>query len=415
MQYKHIIFDLDGTLIDTELAVLQSLQETLKEIQNKDYTKEELNFVLGIPGETALQKLNISDIENVKSVWEKKFKNHFSKIRLFPYVCQLISDLKSMGLKVGIITSKTRKEYVDDFIPFGLGGKIDISLCIDDYETPKPSSKAMKLYLEYAKINPQEAIYIGDTIYDYDCAKGASVDFGLAVWGCKSFKGIAAKYFFNSPEEIYNQLNNKLTNESKLISLAKELQFIGQVGETYTKDPFDLERFKRIREISAELINLISSIPVPKIKDLFCNETGFQTPKIDVRAAIVKDSKILLVEENNHTWSLPGGWVDVNESIKSSVKKEVLEEAGLEVVPLKLIAVQDRNLHNIPLYAYGIAKVFVLCEIIGGNFKENIETIKSDFFSVDNLPTLAEEKVNIQQISMCIRAANNKEWQTLFD
>ena len=415
MQYKHIIFDLDGTLIDTESAVLQSLQKTLKEIQNKDYTKEELHFVLGIPGETALQKLRISDIETAKSVWLKNFRNQFSEIKLFPYVSELISDLKSVGLKVGIITSKTRMEYVDDFLPFDLGEKIDISLCIDDYETPKPSSKAMKLYLQKAEINSQEAIYIGDTIYDYECAKGAGVDFGLAVWGCKRFDGIAAKYFFNSPEEIYNQLNNKLTDETKLINIAKELQFIGQVGETYTKDLFDLERFKRIRELSAEIINLISSIPVPKIKDLFCNETGFQTPKIDVRAAIVKDNQILLVEEKNHTWSLPGGWVDVNESIKSSVKKEVLEEAGLEVVPLKLIAVQDRNLHNIPLYAYGIAKAFVLCEIVAGNFKENIETIKSEFFSIDNLPLLAEEKVNIQQISMCIRAANNKEWQTLFD
>lgn len=415
MQYKHIIFDLDGTLIDTESAVLQSLQKTLKEIQNKDYTKEELHFVLGIPGETALQKLRISDIKTAKSVWLKNFRNQFSEIKLFPYVSELISDLKSVGLKVGIITSKTRMEYEDDFLPFDLGEKIDISLCIDDYETPKPSSKAMKLYLQKAEINSQEAIYIGDTIYDYECAKGAGVDFGLAVWGCKRFDGIAAKYFFNSPEEIYNQLNNKLTDETKLINIAKELQFIGQVGETYTKDLFDLERFKRIRELSAEIINLISSIPVPKIKDLFCNETGFQTPKIDVRAAIVKDNQILLVEEKNHTWSLPGGWVDVNESIKSSVKKEVLEEAGLEVVPLKLIAVQDRNLHNIPLYAYGIAKAFVLCEIVAGNFKENIETIKSEFFSIDNLPLLAEEKVNIQQISMCIKAANNKEWQTLFD
>ena len=328
MQYKHIIFDLDGTLIDTESAVLQSLQKTLKEIQNKDYTKEELHFVLGIPGETALQKLRISDIKTAKSVWLKNFRNQFSEIKLFPYVSELISDLKSVGLKVGIITSKTRMEYEDDFLPFDLGEKIDISLCIDDYETPKPSSKAMKLYLQKAEINSQEAIYIGDTIYDYECAKGAGVDFGLAVWGCKRFDGIAAKYFFNSPEEIYNQLNNKLTDETKLINIAKELQFIGQVGETYTKDLFDLERFKRIRELSAEIINLISSIPVPKIKDLFCNETGFQTPKIDVRAAIVKDNQILLVEEKNHTWSLPGGWVDVNESIKSSVKKEVLEEAG---------------------------------------------------------------------------------------
>ena len=107
----------------------------------------------------------------------------------------------------------------------------------------------------------------------------------------------------------------------------KELQFIAQGGLTYSKDVFDIERFERIREIAAEMLSLQSEIPIEKVKNLFCNETGFQTPKLDTRAAIFKDDKILLVKEKNGTWSLPGGWVDINQSIKTNTEKEVKEEA----------------------------------------------------------------------------------------
>ena len=99
------------------------------------------------------------------------------------------------------------------------------------------------------------------------------------------------------------------TVQPQWLEWAKELQFIAQGGLTYSKDVFDIERFERIREIAAEMLSLQSEIPIEKVKNLFCNETGFQTPKLDTRAAIFKDDKILLVKEKNGTWSLPGGWV----------------------------------------------------------------------------------------------------------
>lgn len=415
MNYKHIIFDLDGTLINTERAVLNSLKETIKDVLNKDYSLSDLKFALGIPGDVVLEKLNIKNKEFAKEIWTTKIKQHYSKIALFPFIEEAVNSIKSQGIKVGILTSKTREEYIQDFLPFNISNLFEISLCIDDYHSPKPSSKGMLDYLKLAKIEPQEALYIGDTIYDYKCATGANVDFGLAVWGCNFFEGIQAKYNFNTPQDIIYDLEIKYENEDRLVKLGKELQFIGQVGETYTKDAFDLDRFKRIRGISAEILSIKSDISIEKVKDLFCNETGFQTPKLDVRGAIIKENKILLVQERNYTWSLPGGWVDVNDSIKTSVIKEVHEEAGLRVVPTKLIAIQDRNVHNSPKYAYGITKAFVLCEVIDGHFIENIETIKSAYFSIEDLPNLAEEKVNKSQIKMCLHAAKNEDWQTLFD
>ena len=202
----------------------------------------------------------------------------------------------------------------------------------------------------------------------------------------------------------------------KWLKWAIEIQSLAQAGLTYTDNVYDIERYERLREIAAEIIEEKSNISLEKVKDLFCNENGYQTPKIDTRAAIFKDEKILLTHENNGTWSLPGGWCDVLESVASNTIKEVKEETGLDVETIKIIAVQDRNKHNKPIYAYGVCKIFVLCNVIGGEFIENIETTEIKYFSLDEIPNnLAEEKTNNEQIEMCFKANKDKKWQTQFD
>lgn len=161
-----------------------------------------------------------------------------------------------------------------------------------------------------------------------------------------------------------------MDSQEKWLQWAIELQSIAQAGLFYEKDKFDIERYERIREISAQIISHQSKIPLHKVKDLFCNEIGYQTPKIDTRAAIFKDDKILLVKENSGKWSLPGGWVDVNVSVKENVIKEVKEKAGLDVTADVVIAVQDREKHNLPIYAYKVCKIFILCHVLGGHFEK---------------------------------------------
>lgn len=196
---------------------------------------------------------------------------------------------------------------------------------------------------------------------------------------------------------------------------AMEMQSIGQCGLTYAKDPYDLQRYQRLRDLAAEMLSWQTELPAEKIKSLFCSEEGYQTPKLDTRAAMFRDGKILLVRERSGRWALPGGWVDVLESVASNTVKEVKEEAGLDVEARRIIAVQDRNRHNTPPYAYGICKVFVLCGILGGGFVENLETTASDFFPLEHLPPLAQEKTTREQIALCFEAYEAEHWETRFD
>lgn len=202
----------------------------------------------------------------------------------------------------------------------------------------------------------------------------------------------------------------------KILEWAIKIQSIAQAGLTYGRDPYDLERYEALRSVAAEMMAERTGISAGKVKDLFCSETGYQTPKIDTRAAVFQEGRILLVHEKNGTWSLPGGWCDVDQSVASNVIKEVREETGLEVTAEKLIAIQDWRLHNVQNYAYGVIKIFVLCRKTGGSFCENIETTETGYFDRDKLPAdLAEEKTTAEQIKMCFDAYYDDNWITRFD
>ena len=199
------------------------------------------------------------------------------------------------------------------------------------------------------------------------------------------------------------------------LAWAVELQALAQAGLTYGKDIYDRERYLRIRQIAAEMLAMKSGLSLETVQNLFCSEAGYQTPKLDTRAAIFRDDKILLVHENDGTWCLPGGWCDVNISAAENVVKEVKEEAGLDVPADLVIAVQDREKHNRPVYANKICKIFFLCTATGGEFQPNSETTETGYFGIEELPTLATAKVTQEQIQMCFDAYHADHWVTQFD
>ena len=207
-----------------------------------------------------------------------------------------------------------------------------------------------------------------------------------------------------------------MKNSDKILAWAVELQAIAQTGLYYCENKFDIERFERIRDISAEMIALKSDISTEKVKGLFFADSGYCTPKIDTRGAIFKDNKILLVQESDGRWTMPGGWCDVDCSPAENTIKEVKEEAGLDVTVDKLVAVQDRAKHNARTYAFGVAKMFFICTAVGGEFQKNIETIDSKYFSENEIPeNLATEKCTAKQIKLCFQAYHAEFWETVFD
>ena len=204
---------------------------------------------------------------------------------------------------------------------------------------------------------------------------------------------------------------------SPWLDWAVELQALAQAGLAYGRDAFDIERFTRVREIACDMLSYKTGLPQDTVRDLFCNETGYQTPKIDCRAAVFRGDTLLLVRERDGKWSLPGGWVDVHLSVGDCLVKEVREEAGLAVRVSRLVAVLDRDRHNSPRHAYGICKVFALCEETGAPdaFAANAETSARGFFAPDALPPLSLDRVTPGQLDLCRRAAADPAWQPVLD
>ncbi|WP_313094242.1 NUDIX hydrolase [Streptococcus parasuis] len=203
--------------------------------------------------------------------------------------------------------------------------------------------------------------------------------------------------------------------QDKWLDWAVRLQAIAQTGLAYGKDVYDIERFEEVRQIAAEMLVEPSGQPLEVVKELFCNESGYQTPKLDTRAAIFQDNKILLVQENDGLWALPGGWCDLDQSVKDNVIKEVKEAAGLEVEAERVVAILDKHKNNPAKSAHRVTKVFILCKVIGGEFQPNLETIGSAYFELNDLPQLSLGKNTPEQIALCFEASHAKHWETRFD
>ena len=170
---------------------------------------------------------------------------------------------------------------------------------------------------------------------------------------------------------------------------ARQLQAIAQCGLTFAQDPYDRERYEQIRAVAAEIMVGHSDAEPSRVAALFAAQSGYATPKVDVRAAAFRDDGSLLMvrEATDGRWSLPGGWADVNQSPREAVIREVHEESGFEVTVRKLAAVFDRSKHpHVPPRPFHVYKLFFLCEIAGGAARTSLETTEIGFFNEANLP-----------------------------
>lgn len=207
MDKRHFIFDIDGTLINTEKAVIKGLQELLMEIQGVFYEPEQLYFCLGIPGPITLKQMGVEgDLTPILKKWDAYYCKYGGDVAIYPDIPEVLKKLKENGISLGIITSKNQEEYDYDMIRLGLTDYFSITVTATDTSEHKPDPAPMLFYLKKTGILPEQAVYIGDSIYDMKCAEGAGVPRALALWGCRNPEEITADYRLARPIDILELL-----------------------------------------------------------------------------------------------------------------------------------------------------------------------------------------------------------------
>ncbi|EOB5155222.1 HAD family hydrolase [Listeria monocytogenes] len=196
--YKAIIFDVDGTILDTERAVLQSLQAVLAE-EGLSYELDELRFVLGITGAAAVEQLNILDQEKVLDKWIEREATFIEEVEVFEGIHKVLHAIPESG----VVTSKNALEMEKGFYPFNIQDHFQAIVCASDTENHKPHPDPLLKGLEILGREPHEVLYVGDSSYDMKCAHAAGAHFGLALWGAKTTDGFKqAELVFEKPEDI---------------------------------------------------------------------------------------------------------------------------------------------------------------------------------------------------------------------
>ncbi len=205
------------------------------------------------------------------------------------------------------------------------------------------------------------------------------------------------------------------SSSPKWLELARELFSISQSGLTYCQNEYDLDRYRRMKEMSAEMIEDKTGLPKETAMQVFSMQSGYATPKIDVRGAVFRDGKLLLVQERaDNNWAMPGGWADIGDMPSAMVEREVLEESGLKVRAAKVIAVYDANRVE-PMEFFHAYKIIFLCELLGGEMRTNHETLAVDFFDPSNLPPLSTARTDDHMIAEAIAHLQDSTRPAFFD
>jgi ADP-ribose pyrophosphatase YjhB (NUDIX family) len=204
--------------------------------------------------------------------------------------------------------------------------------------------------------------------------------------------------------------------EPAWLMVGRELKAIAQTGLTFSRDAFDRLRYERIRELSAALIANGSDGDAAKVLELFRLDAGYATPKVDVRGAVFREGRVLMVREvSDGGWTLPGGWADVNQTAAECVIREISEESGFQARALKLAAVHDYRKRHPPRHIDSIYKMFFICELVGGSARPSQETSDVGFFARGELPVLSVGRTTVEQIELMFRHAELPDLPTDFD
>jgi ADP-ribose pyrophosphatase YjhB (NUDIX family) len=203
---------------------------------------------------------------------------------------------------------------------------------------------------------------------------------------------------------------------SSILDLSRRLLALAQTGLHFTPEEYDRERYREVADIAAQLLALESGRSADELRGMWIAEAGYATPKVDVRGAVFRDDRVLLVRERiDGRWTLPGGWADVNDFPSQAVEKEIEQESGYTARAARLAAVYDAQRHNHPRYMFHIWKLFFVCELTGGSARPSYETTEVGFFRLAELPELSTGRSTAAQILRMYEHHRNPAMPTEFD
>ena len=427
-KYKHLLFDLDGTLVDTFEANLTSVIELLD--RNKPghgMSRDDFIKFFGLSGPTCLRKLGVneSDIDAYMAEWINLVRAKSHMYKLFNGVVPVMECLKFRGYHMSVVTSRTRGITLGGPLggdmPDPLRQFLDMSICANDVPNPKPAPDSLLHYMKVTGAKPEEILFIGDAATDLQCADAAGVDFALALWDYRGNDHLYCKHYLKTPWDLVSVVTQKEAETdlgAQMHKWAREINAIGQIGLTFSQDRFDQERYSRLQDIAAQMAACYVGVDEKIIRKEW-TMSGYKTPQLDTRAAIFDDQdRILLVKEAlSGKWNMPGGWCDENMTIMKNVVKEVKEEAGMDVHPIRLIAIHDKSRHNDKECLTGTLKAFVECSAGPGEFVPNAETVERRFFSLNELPVkdLRTSTNTLEQIMMCFSCHKDPLWRAVVE
>jgi len=202
------------------------------------------------------------------------------------------------------------------------------------------------------------------------------------------------------------------------LKVARELHSMSQVGLEHAQNGFETERYERLRELAAEIVSKQSTLSAEEVSASFAMQPGYITPKVDVRAAVFHDGKILLVKEvNDGRWSMPGGWADVGDTPSEAILREVREESGFDARVLSVVGIYDAN--RVPneewMPFYHAYKLLFLCEITGGEARTSHETPDVGFFGIDEIPPLSLFRTTMAHIKDAFAQNGNPATGTVIE
>lgn len=422
---RAVLFDFDGTLADTLPLTLHVFQDIFKRYDNRMVSKEQIIAMFG-PTEEGILTANMKCRGLLPSAIEEYFELyrnwHPSLVYASPAIIQMLQHLKGHGISIGIITGKGRRAYEISSEALGLTKYVDIAITGDEVTRPKPDPEGIHAALDALHIRADEAIWIGDSNADIQAGLAANVH----TIGAKWFDTVQSATFETAPHDIYSKpaelielIEQSIENPAldwRQLHWAKRIQALAQIGLTYTENAYDRERYEELRDISVDMMANCAEADKEQIRLSFASDTGYATPKVDVRGVIFRDGELLLVKEKaDGAWSLPGGWADIGFSPSEVVVKEIQEESGFQARAIRLLAVLDKRFHQHPPEPFHVYKLFILCDIIGGEAASGTETSEAGFFSEHALPTLSAERNTEAQLRLMFQLYHHPDQSVILD